>query len=304
MSFIEVHDLKKTYGNIQAIHDLSLAIEENTITGLIGRNGAGKTTLLRMIAGHLKPTRGEIKVLARDPFNDLAVAGNMIFVDDTMAFPYALTLGDILKEAAAFYPYWNSRIADGLFDYFRLNPRQRHENLSKGSKSIFNAIIGIASRAPLTLMDEPTTGMDSAVRKDFYRALLKDYIDHPRTVILSSHLLGELEDILEDILLLDQGTKKAHRSIPEMKEYALGFRGNAQVIREKLLCRLEKEEILYQEEFAKGSLYLVVKTEHLPEGYEKLRQHEVESVPVGIDDLCIYLTAETRGGIDDVFKRG
>lgn len=304
MSVIVGYDLHKTYGKVQALREVSFAIEKDTITGLIGRNGAGKTTLLRMIAGHLRPTQGEIKVFTRDPFDNLAVAGNMIFVDDTMAFPYSFTLRDILKEAAGIYPYWNRQIAEGLFDYFRLNPQQRHSNLSKGSKSTFNAIIGIASRCPLTLMDEPTTGMDSAVRKDFYRALLKDYLEQPRTIILSSHLLEELEDILEDILLLDQGAKRVHRSILEMKEYALGFRGNAQVIQEQLLCLLGDEGVLYQEEFARGSLYLVVRTENLPEGYEKIKMQEVEIVPVELDDLCIYLTAKTKGGIDDVYKRG
>ncbi|EHQ89578.1 ATP-binding cassette domain-containing protein [Desulfosporosinus youngiae] len=303
MSVIESYDLKKTYGKIQAIQDLSFMIPENTITGLIGRNGVGKTTLLKMIAGYLWPTQGELKVFSQNPFDNLEVAGNMIFVDDSMAFPNSFTLADILREMPPFYPNWDAQIARGLFDYFRLNPQQRHSNLSKGSKSTFNAIIGIAARCPLTLMDEPTTGMDSAVRKDFYRALLKDYLEYPRTVILSSHLLGELEDILEDVLLLDQGTKRLHTSILEMKQYALGLRGNAQIISERLLHQLAEKEILCREEFAKGSLYVVVKTERLPEGYEKLRQAGVEIIPVGIDDLCIYLTAGTKGGIDDVYKR-
>lgn len=303
MSVIEGRDLIKSYGKIQAINNVSFAIEENKITGLIGRNGAGKTTLLKIMAGHLRPTQGEITVYSRNPFNDLDVSEKMIFVDDSMAFPDSFTLEDILREVAPFYPNWDSQLAKGLFEYFRLNPNQRHSNLSKGSKSIFNAILGIASRCPLTLMDEPTTGMDSAVRKDFYRALLKDYIEHPRTVILSSHLLGELEEILEDILLLDQGTMRMHLSVLEMKEYAIGFRGNTQAVQDGVLRDLCDEDILYQEEFAKGSIYVVVKTERLQEGFEKIRQNGVEILPVSIDDLCIHLTAKTKGGIDDVFKR-
>ncbi|AGA67892.1 ABC-type multidrug transport system, ATPase component [Desulfitobacterium dichloroeliminans LMG P-21439] len=308
MSVIEGLHLTKGYGALHAIQDLSFTIEANTITGLIGRNGAGKTTLLKLIAGHLRPTQGELKVFGQKPFDNLAVAGNMIFVSDSMTFPDSFTLLNILKEVADFYPNWSQSIAQGLFDYFQLNPHQRYSNLSKGSKSTFQAIIGIASRCPLTLMDEPTTGMDSAVRKDFYRALLKDYIEHPRTVILSSHLLGELEDILEDILLLDQGTKKLQMSTLDMKQYALGFRGNAQAIEDLLQEHLQGsspgEGILRREEFAKGSLYVVVKAEHLVAGYERIRQHDVEVVPIALDDLCIYLTAKTKGGIDDVFKRG
>jgi ABC-2 type transport system ATP-binding protein len=300
MSVIESRELVKSYGKIHALNNLSFTIEENTITGLIGRNGAGKTTLLKLIAGYLRPTKGKLQVFSQYPFNNLYISGNTIFVDDNMAFPDSFTLVDILREIAPFYPNWDGELANGLFDYFGLNPIQRHSSLSKGSKSTLNAIIGISARCPLTLLDEPTTGMDSAVRKDFYRALLKDYIEHPRTIILSSHLLEELEEILENILLLDQGTQRLHLPILELKEYAIGLRGNTQAI----VDLVEDKDILYKEEFAKDSIYAVVKTEGLRKDYERIRQNGVEVIPVSIDDLCIHLTAKTKGGIDDVFKRG
>lgn len=300
MSVVECRNLTKSYGKLSAIDDLTFDIEENKITGLIGRNGAGKTTLLKLIAGYLRPTSGELKVFAHNPFNSLEVSAHTMFIDDNMSFPNTFTLVDILVEVAPFYPNWDSRLAQGLFDYFSLNPKQRHGRLSKGSKSTFNAIIGIAARCPLTLFDEPTTGMDSAVRKDFYRALLKDYIEHPRTVILSSHLLGELEEILEDILLLDQGTKRLQLPLIEMKEFAIGLRGNAQAV----LQFIEGREIIYQEEFAPSSLYVVVKKDLAPGAYDRARQNGIESVPVFVNDLCIYLTGKSKGGIDDVFKRG
>lgn len=300
MNVIESRELAKSYNKFHALNNLTFTIEENKITGLIGRNGAGKTTLLKLLAGYLKPTKGELKVFSYNPFNQLEVSGKCILVDDNMVFPDSYTLVDLLKEVAPFYPNWNSNLAHGLFDYFRLNPLQRHSNLSKGSKSIFNAIIGISSRCPLTLMDEPTTGMDSAVRKDFYRALLKDYLEHPRTVILSSHLLGELEEILEDVLLLDEGKQCLHLPILELKEYAIGLRGAAEII----FKFIQDEDILYREEFAKGSLYTVVKAKKFFGGYERIKQQGVEVIPISMSDLCIHLTAKTKGGIDDVFKRG
>lgn len=303
MNGIECKNLSKSYGKIQAIEGLSVQIQENKITGLIGRNGAGKTTLLKMIAGYLKPTQGELQVLSHTPFNSLAVSAQTIFIDDNMTFPDSFTLDDILTEVAPFYPNWDSHLAKGLFDYFSLNPKQRHSRLSKGTKSIFNSIIGLASHCPLTLFDEPTTGMDSAVRKDFYRALLKDYIEYPRTVILSSHLLGELEDLLEDILLLDQGNVRLHLPVVELKEYAIGIRGKAETVRQTIGGR----EILYQEEFAKDSLYVVVKRNSLQgndQDYQKAQANGIELLPVSINDLCIYMTEKTKGGIDDVFKRG
>lgn len=308
MSVIQCENLTKSFGKFKALDNLSFEIEESKITGLIGRNGAGKTTLLKLIAGYLKPSSGEFRVFSHHPFNNLLVAGNTIFIDDNMAFPESFTLEDILTEVAAFYPHWDAELAKGLFDYSNLNPKIRHIRLSKGSKSLFNSIIGIASHCPLTLFDEPTTGMDSAVRKDFYRALLKDYLEHPRTIILSSHLLGEVEDILEDVLLINQGRKVLHLPVDQLKEWAIGMRGKSQAIMELI----EGQEIIHQEEFAKDSLFVVIRRDLnnpnlrdlLLEGFGRVRQSGVELLPVSLEDLCVYLTAKTKGGIDDVFKRG
>jgi len=300
MSVIQCENLSKSYGKLKALDHLSTEIEENKITGLIGRNGSGKTTLLKMIAGYIKPTNGELKVFSEKPFNSLAVSAKSIFIDDAMTFPDSFTLSDILTEVAPFYPNWHSNLAAGLFDYYSFNPKQPHSNLSKGSKSVFNSILGIAARCPLTIFDEPTTGMDSAVRKDFYRSILKDYLEYPRTIILSSHLLNEVEEILEDILLLDNGTKRLHLSIMKLKELAVGIRGKAQTV----LSFVEGMEIIYQENFAKDSLYIVLRRELIQHRLEQLRQSGLEILPVSMNDLCVYLTAKTKGVIDDVFKRG
>lgn len=299
MSVIQCVDLTKAYGKLKAIDHLTFDIEDNKITGLIGRNGSGKTTLLKMIAGYLIPTKGELKVFSEKPFNSLEVSANSILIDDTMTFSDSLTLVDILKEMAPFYANWNSDIALGLFDYYSFNPKQPHSNLSKGSKSTFNSILGIASRCPLTIFDEPTTGMDSAVRKDFYRALLKDYLEYPRTILLSSHMLSELEGILEDILLINEGTKRLHLPALELKELAVGLRGNAQVV----LSFVEGKEIIYQENFAQGSLYVVIRRALIQQHTDQIKQSGIEAFPVSTDDLCVYLTAKNKGGIEDVFKR-
>ncbi|MGC7871896.1 ATP-binding cassette domain-containing protein [Desulfosporosinus sp. SYSU MS00001] len=298
MTVIQGENLTKSYGKISALDNLTFQIEENKLTGLIGRNGAGKTTLLKLIAGYLKPSRGEINVFSQNPFDSLQVAANIIFIDNQMVFPAAFRLDDILTEVAHFYQNWNAKLAHGLFDYFSFNPKQRHSSLSKGNQSTFNMIIGLAARCPLTIFDEPTSGMDSAVRKDFYRALLKDYLEYPRTIILSSHLLSEVEDILEDILLLRDGTKCLHQSVLELKEYALGLKGPKQ----KVLEGLKGQEILHTEEFAQGSLYAVIRNQGLT-SQQFHKQADLELLPVSLEDLCIYLTGNVKGGIDYVFKQ-
>lgn len=297
MNVIECSGLTKTYGRIQALSSLSFNIEENKITGLIGRNGAGKTTLLKIIAGFLYQTSGEIKVFSNPPFNNLSVSSNLIFIDEKMTFPDSLRLTDILESAAGFYENWDTELAKRLFDYFALNPRQSHGGLSKGMKSTFNMILGISAHCPLTIFDEPTTGMDAAVRKDFYRALLKDYLQFPRSVILSSHLLNEIEDILEDVLLIHEGQKRMHIPISELKAYAVGLRGKAALIDDLIKGR----EIYHREGFGKDSTFVAVRNDKHDLRLNEAVGRGVEVSPVSADDLCVYLTARNKGGIDHVF---
>lgn len=299
MTVIEASGLTKAYGRVKALNNLSFSIEADKITGLIGRNGAGKTTLLKLVAGFLKATSGEVAVFSENPFNSIKVSANMIFIDDNMNLPASLSLAEILTSAGKFYPNWDMGLAKGLFDYFEFDPKFRHQNLSKGRQSTFNMIIGISARCALTIFDEPTTGMDAAVRKDFYKALLKDYLAHPRTIILSSHLLNEIEDVLEDILLIKDGEKRLHLPVSDLKELAVGLRGRVQAVNE--LTRLK--EIFHYESFGKDSIFVVVKNDFTEVDLQNAKLAGVEISPVETSDLCIYLTAASKGGIDLVFNR-
>ncbi|MGM0903168.1 MAG: ATP-binding cassette domain-containing protein [Bacillota bacterium] len=298
MKVIECSELTKSYTRNKVLNHLSFSIEENTITGLIGRNGAGKTTLLKIIAGFIKNTSGEVKVFSERPFNSLNVSVNSIFVDDQMSFPPALQLGELLEEAGRFYPNWDANLARRLFGYFGFDAKGYHNRLSKGKTSTFNMIIGLASRCPLTIFDEPTTGMDEAVRKDFYRALLKDYIAHPRTIIISSHHVDEIEDILENVLLINKGSKILHLPIADLKEWAIGIKGNTETV----LKLMSKTDILYKNEVGMNTMYAVVKRDSLGGIEEQAYLAGLEVTPVRSSDLFVYLTTEAKGGIDDVFN--
>ena len=298
MKVIECTDLTKTYLRKNVLNQLSFSIEENKITGLIGRNGAGKTTLLKIMAGFIKETSGEINVFSEKPFNSLNLSANSIFVDDQMSLPPALQLQELLEVAGNFYPNWDKQLAQRLFDYFSFDPKHYHNRLSKGKTSTFNMIIGLASRCPLTIFDEPTTGMDEAVRKDFYRALLKDYIAHPRTIILSSHHLNEVEDLLEDVLLIKDGKKLLHMPISELKEWTIGIKGPTEAV----LDWTNNKEIIYRNTIGMDTMYAVVKNSDYSESpLAKAKHAGLEITPVRASDLCVYLTNDLKGGIDDVF---
>jgi ABC-2 type transport system ATP-binding protein len=296
VNVIECTGLTKTYLRKPVLNNLTFSIEENTITGLIGRNGAGKTTLLKILAGFIQETSGKVRVFDEGPFNSLFVSTNSIFVDDQMIFPPALQLQEILEVAGSFYPNWDMKLAKGLAKYFDFDSKNYHNRLSKGKTSTFNSIIGLAARCPLTILDEPTTGMDEAVRKDFYRALLKEYLAHPRTIIISSHHLNEIEDLLEDVLLIKDGKKHLQLPISELKEWAIGIKGPT----EKVLELTNGEELIYENRIGVGTMYAVVKKNFATLEIEKAG---LELTPVRASDLCVYLTNDSKGGIDDVFNQ-
>jgi ABC-2 type transport system ATP-binding protein len=300
MSVLEFEYITKTYGKKKALDNLSFSLGENKITGLIGRNGAGKTTMLKIAAGFMRESSGEVKVFGEKPFNNLTVSANMIMIDNDMNLPAALDLEELLETAGNFYNNWDMKLARNLFDYFGLDPKQTHAGLSKGMKNTFNAIIGLAARCPLTIFDEPTNGMDAGVRKDFYRALLKDYIANPRTIIISSHHLNEVEDILEDILLLKDGRQFLHMPIEELREYAVVVSGKEEAMKNWL----RGHEVFHKSNTEFGRTYAVIRNDLSDDQIAAAMKNSLEFSTISNEDLCLYLTSQEKGGIDDVFNKG
>ncbi|GEN46319.1 ABC transporter ATP-binding protein [Alkalibacillus haloalkaliphilus] len=299
MGVITSRQLTKSYRNTEAVNQLTVQFNEGVITGLIGRNGAGKTTLLKMIAGLVKKSGGDLSVFGEDPLNSLKVSANSIFVDDQLPLPLEFKVKDVLKEFERFYPNWDIELAERLIRHFSIDLDALPINFSKGKRSTFNAIVGLAAHAPLTIFDEPTTGMDYSARQDFYRALLKDYLEHPRTIILSSHLLNELEDVLEDIVLIHDGQLYLHETVTSLKEFAVGLTGDSS----ELSSVTSKYEVLHKKDVGLNQQYVVIETQLEEKDEEHLKKMGVQITPVSPADVCVYVTNRENGGIDDVFNR-
>ncbi len=294
---INCTNLTKAYKNKEALSELSLSIGENKMIGLIGRNGAGKTTFLKTCAGYILPTSGNITVLGGEPFDNLSVLSNMIFIDEEVSYNTSLKLGELLKIGQIYYKNWDNGFARKLIKYFDLNEKQKYKKLSRGMKTQFNMIMGLASRSPLTIMDEPTLGLDVAVRKEFYNIMLKDYIENPRSFILSSHLMSELENMLEEMILIHKGKLVFQKSIEELQGYAILLNGKDEILKPFLA----KKQVLNTESFG-NSIIAGIVNDLKSEELTYLENNNVDISNAKIEDVYIWLTKNEKGGGFDEFE--
>jgi ABC-2 type transport system ATP-binding protein len=201
---ISITGLTRRYRHQTVLDDITLDVEGDCITGLLGRNGAGKTTLMRILAGQEFPSAGQVRVLGGNPVENEEVLRQTIFIREDQAFP-DIKVRDAVRVASWFYPHWNAELAETLLSDFDL-PRNRNiKKLSRGMRAALGIVMGLAARAEVTLFDEPYAGLDAVARQLFYDRLLADYVEHPRTVLLSTHLIDEVADLLENVVVIDHG---------------------------------------------------------------------------------------------------
>lgn len=294
MGIIKAQGLTKQYKDVYALDDFSITIPENKIVGLIGKNGAGKTTFLKTCAGRIKPTSGELLVFNDQVFDNLDVLSKLVFVDEESKYNAGYKIKEILDIASIYYEMWDGEFASKLIKHFGLNTDKRYKKLSRGMKTQVNIIIGICCRMPLTILDEPTLGLDAAFRKDFYHILLNDYINHPRTIIISSHLLNEIEMLLEEIILIDDGKLVMHTSMEEFSNYAVMISGDTKYLE----TFTTNKEVININPFVNTSEY-IIKNNLTNEEVKSLKDNGISFKSVSPQDLFIFLTS--KGVLFDEF---
>jgi ABC-2 type transport system ATP-binding protein len=240
-----------------ALDDVSAVLEEDTITGLLGRNGAGKTTLMQLLVGHRLPTSGRVEVFGGRPYENDAVLSQVAFVKEGQRYPDHFRVRDALAAAAMLFPNWDHDLARSLLHDFDLPEKRPVRKLSRGMNSAVGIVIGLASRAPLTLFDEPYLGLDAVARQLFYDRLLADYAEHPRTILLSTHLIEEIADLLEHVLLIDRGRIVLDDEADALRASAVTVSGT----RERVEAFGARHDVLHQEALA-GSARAVVRLDH------------------------------------------
>jgi ABC-2 type transport system ATP-binding protein len=213
-----------------ALTDVTTEIQADTITGLLGRNGAGKTTMMQLLTGHRLPTSGQVRVLGGAPFENDAVLSQLCFIKESQRYPDLFRVCDAVRAAATVYPSWDQELADQLLEEFELPVKRNIKKLSRGMTSAVGIVLGLASRAPITLFDEPYLGLDAVARQLFYDRLLADYAEHPRTIVLSTHLIEEISDLLEHVLLIDHGRVLLDADAETLRATALTVSGPARQV--------------------------------------------------------------------------
>jgi len=206
---IQIENLSYSYGNAEAVHDLSLTVQTGRCYGFFGRNGAGKTTTMKCLLNLLKPQSGQIRVFGLDPAkDDVEVKRRLAYVPDQVAFYPWMSIRETLDYLASFRTNWNRSTEKELLERFGLDPTQRTGNLSKGQRTQVALIAAVCPEVDLLVLDEPTSGLDPIVRREFIETVIGAYQEgNPghRTILVSTHLITEFEGLIDEFTIVDRG---------------------------------------------------------------------------------------------------
>src|ERR1700674_2898033 len=205
MAFIEARGLRKVYGTTVALDGLDLRVEEGRILGIIGPNGAGKTTALNAILG-LTSYQGELKVLGRDPWTARdQLMRDVCFIADVAVLPRWMRVSQLLDYVAGVHPRFDRAKAERFLAKTTIKRTSKVRQLSKGMVAQLHLAVVMPIDAKLVVLDEPTLGLDILYRKQFYDSLLNDYFDRSRTIVVTTHQVEEIQDVLTDLMFIDRG---------------------------------------------------------------------------------------------------
>ncbi len=205
MTCIEARGLRKTFGSTIALDGIDLRVEEGHVLGLIGPNGAGKSTALHAILG-LTPYEGELTVLGRNPWTERdLLTRDVAFIADVALLPRWIRVAQILDYVAGVHPRFDRAKAERFLAKTDIRRRSRVRELSKGMVTQLHLALIMAIDAKLLVLDEPTLGLDILVRKQFYDSLLNDYFDRNRTIVVTTHQVEEIQDVLTDVMFIHRG---------------------------------------------------------------------------------------------------
>ena len=282
---IEAQGVTRRFKNTLALDNVTLNFAKDQIHGLLGRNGAGKTTLMSVMTAQDWPSDGEVHVFGQVPHENEQVLPDICFVREDQRYPEDAMAKHAFAAARDAFENWDEDFAQRLIKDFRLPEKTAIKKMSRGQKSAVGVIIGLASRAPLTVFDEPYMGLDAVARQLFYDRLLQDYSENPRTIVLSSHLIDEIEHLLEHVVVIDQGKILVDESAEALHGRAVTLVGRADAVDQVVGDR----EVLDREELGR-----IVRTTVLgrlsTEERRLVADLDLDVIPVSLQQLIVHMT--------------
>lgn len=282
---VSLQGVTQRFGSVTALDHVDLQIRPGTITGLLGRNGSGKTTVATLLAAFRRPSAGNVLVDGQDPWENEHLVPHICLVREAGDLPPDERMSAVLRFVADRRPFFAPEVAAGLMDTFALDPRRRLAKLSRGQRSAFGIVVGLASRAPLTVLDEVHLGLDAPSRYAFYDALLADYLAHPRTIVLSSHLIDEIDRLLEDVIVLDRGRVLVAQDAESLRARAVAVTGPADLVEAFATGR----EVLGRQQLGRTAQVTLL-AELGRDDHDRARRDGLELGPVRLQDLFVHLT--------------
>ena len=203
---IDVSELTRRFGAKKALDSVSVSMPRGAVYGLVGANGAGKTTLIKHILGLLRAESGSVRVFGLDPVADpVGVLSRIGYLSEENDIPGWMSVDELIRYSRAFYPAWDDEYAEELRQSFALDPAAKIKTLSKGQKARMGLLIALAYRPDLLVLDEPSSGLDPIVRRDILGAIIRTIAHEGRTVLFSSHLLEEVEQVADHVTMINRG---------------------------------------------------------------------------------------------------
>ena len=286
MSSIEFKNVCKSFGNKEVIKNISIKINSGKIYGLLGRNGVGKTTLLRLITNREILDSGEIFIDDENAYENQEALSKIYLMEEKTYFEEDMKISKIFKWTKEFYKNFNMDYALHLSKEFNLDINKKIKELSTGYSSILKIILALSSGAEILCFDEPVLGLDANHRDLFYKELLKIYEKTEKTIIISTHLIEEVSNITEKVIILKDGQVIKNGEIEEILSSAYLISGKSDIVEKYLKECIKKEDIVSIEEMASFKKVIILGEKNL----SKIKELGLKLDKVELQKLFISIT--------------
>ena len=282
---VQIEGLSYKFGEQTVLKDISLELEQGKIYGLLGRNSSGKTTLINLLVNQLIAPSCKLHIFGEDPRKKPEILRRVCIVREEGFYAPYMKGYQILDLYQRFYEHYDKALEARLVELFEVPVKKPYSKYSRGMKSILLMIVALASKADLVILDEPTLGMDTPNREAFYKILLEEYIKQPRTFIISTHFIDEVENIIEEAIILEQGEKCLQEEVEVLKQKAMYLSGHKEVL-ESLEGLKGKEP---KECFGSKAVYAYIGA--LSEAdTKKVKIGQVECLPMSLGQIFLEMT--------------